>query len=96
MSPESTQLNDDTVHDNRQNPSDALLILAHAAGQPEDKHQLDTESGILTSRDEHGATASSGLISNRFYLAYASGAISTDKYARTEALIQRFITILQM
>lgn len=29
---------DDTVHDSLQNPSDALLILAHAAGQPEDQN----------------------------------------------------------
>ncbi|KAJ5370536.1 uncharacterized protein N7496_006628 [Penicillium cataractarum] len=42
-SPENASLHSatpgDHVHDNLQNPSDALLILAHAAGQPEDQGQ---------------------------------------------------------
>lgn len=34
----------DHVHDNLQNPSDALLILASAAGQPEDQVQAEADS----------------------------------------------------
>ncbi|KAJ5741438.1 hypothetical protein N7533_010847 [Penicillium manginii] len=35
----STKYSDRTVHNNLQNPSDALLILAHAAGDPGDQSQ---------------------------------------------------------
>ncbi|EWZ29186.1 hypothetical protein FOZG_17056 [Fusarium oxysporum Fo47] len=44
VSPQQTSIakpREDNVHDKLQNPSDALLVLAHAAGQPEDEDGLD-------------------------------------------------------
>lgn len=49
----------DHVHDNLQNPSDALLILAHAAGQPEDQGQSQANSDNPCSPDQNARTASS-------------------------------------
>ena len=47
-----------TVHDNLQNPSEALFILAHAAGQPEDLMRSDANK--LDSRRDKVAPVSFG------------------------------------
>lgn len=55
LSVPSTHYSDCPLHDNLQNPSDALLILAHAAGQPREKTQCDGLAEIrggMVVRDE--------------------------------------------
>lgn len=61
-SPENISLHSTTpgdhVHDNLQNPSDALLILAHAAGQPENQSQSRANSDNPYSPEKNARSAS--------------------------------------
>jgi hypothetical protein len=45
------------MHDNLQNPSDALLILAHSAGQPQIQEELDIYDDARGSRHRHASGA---------------------------------------
>lgn len=64
VSPHLAKPNDDSVRDSLQNPSDALLILAHAAGQPDDitGPKIHTDSSDHTDQGEEVAdVAESGV-----------------------------------
>lgn len=60
-----TSLGTPAVHDNLQNPSDALLILAHAAGNPEGTGQPTTSPGDINSQDRDDMACTSSMTGTR-------------------------------
>ncbi|CAM1510831.1 Fc.00g083440.m01.CDS01 [Cosmosporella sp. VM-42] len=60
-SPRQTKAGEDAVHDNLQNPSDALLILAHAAGEPEDRHNSEMATSGSDGLGNDDTTVSAGI-----------------------------------
>jgi hypothetical protein len=48
------------IHDNLQNPSDALLILAHSAGQPDTQEERIINDDARVSRHSHASGAALG------------------------------------
>lgn len=61
----STHYSDRPVHDNLQNPSDALLILAHAAGEPGDQHHHDERvESFAPSQRKHAAAKPGHTVPN--------------------------------
>ncbi|KAJ5995341.1 hypothetical protein N7481_002318 [Penicillium waksmanii] len=61
----STHYSDRPVHDNLQNPSDALLILAHAAGGPGDqRHHDERVEPFASSQRKHAAAKPGQTVPN--------------------------------